>query len=109
MRIHVVVACAFASLLLAVPEVLAADAKQAAPSGGEFAADLVTAYSTCVKPNSVTKATSGVPLPTCIPARRIDLQCGYSPTGKGRMTARAIKSDVQIDATLSGLAGCDRQ
>lgn len=80
-------------------------ASAAEPQG--FVASLVTAYTPCTKPNSVTRATAGVPLPTCTPVRPVDPQCAYGPGGRGRMSATAMENDVKIDVQVEGLTNCD--
>src|SRR5437899_8362306 len=72
-----------------------------------FTAPLVTAYTPCKMPNSVTLATAGVPLPACTPATREDTQCGFGSKGRGHFTARAVATDILIEAELVGLSGCE--
>jgi hypothetical protein len=79
--------------------------KDDGPQG--FTASLVTAYTPCTKPNAVTRATAGVPLPTCMPVRPVDPQCVFGPGGRGRLSASAMENDVKIDIQVEGLTNCD--
>jgi hypothetical protein len=73
----------------------------------EFTSAVVPAFAPCIKPNSTTLATAGVPLPACMPATRVDSQCGFGPEGQGKIAARSVDSDVQVEAELEGLVGCE--
>jgi hypothetical protein len=73
----------------------------------EFMTAFVPAFSPCKKPNSVTLATAGVPLPACTPAQRGDAQCSFGPDGHGKLSVRAIDADLMVEAEMEGIVGCE--
>jgi hypothetical protein len=74
--------------------------------------ELVTSYQRCLAPDDTAM---GILVPACSPPVRSDMQCAFGGTGSGKWSAKVIGSatsvpptqDVQIQATIKGITGCE--